>query len=776
MTQTNPYADVALTGAAAASDAPVNPYASLSLADDHAAVAAAKARTAAVDPDAFAEAIRLGRATGTPPDVAARNLDQVRQMKTAQDLRDFASAHPAGGAWMADGHNAAIAHDDTPALGRIATATGAINRVPAGHWGGSIKAPVWMPGPAPVEQSLGSWLIDAFRAPTDPHKQTVGTLESASRMGAQGVEELTSLLSKVAAIPAGALDSLHGLATLSNHHELQDAIYRNVVDPQEELVQRLAIDPKAEQQSAGADVSGRVAHAVPELVVAVGTGGAAEPIALREGGSVALNWLRNALLKAAYASPGVAVPAGAQKFSESTAAGDSAAVAATKDAGTMLETTAAMAVPLAGKTKLGSAALGAAGMPAISTVLSWLHGNGTPDEREMVSQSIIGALTGAAFGGSDHPAKITTSEHNARALEDLMQAAAESKLAKRSAEHLSDFIDTLGQHTVSLPTEEVAQHFEAAGLDPATEVAKIVGNPDAYMEAEGAGHLDIPLSDYVTRGQELHAALAEHARLDPEGIAPAQIPDAAQAHAEALDAAEATQAPAGQGISTKDALMQAARVARGLAPLEVVPMPGHEEQVSAARERMAANPNAADEIVAAKLAGDTTINPADEAVLQVRAVDLTNQMEAQANLASDPAATPEAREIARAKGEELATKFDQLNQATKATGAAWSAFGRQRMQELLRDYSFGALLRKETTRLMRPLQPEEVARIKEQADRIAQLEAEAAQHAQALAEALAPKRPAGPKKSVDERAQERLRADIAKLEATIQERLTACPL
>lgn len=777
MSQTNPYEAVSLDGTAA-NDAPANPYAGLNLPDDHATIAAAKVRTAPADPDAYAEAIRLGRATGLPADVAARNLDHVRQLKTAQDLRALADAHPAAGAWMADGDHAAIAHDDTPALGKIAAAGSAINRVPDGHWGGDVRAPVWIPGPAPVEKSLGSWLIDSFRAPTDPNKRNVGAGESAARLAGQGVEELTALLSKMVVAPMGVADAVQGLIRGRNTHELQDRTFRFVVDPQQELVHSLGIDPATEQQSAGAEVTGKVAHAVPGLVAAVGTGGGAEAIPLKEGGSVALNWLRNALLKAAYASPAIAVPAGANKFEEATAAGDSTALAAAKDAGTMLETTAAMAVPLAGKTRTGSAALGAVGMPAISTVLSWLHGEGTPGARDQVASSIIGALTGAAFGGGDHPAKITTAEHNARALDELMQAASESKLAQRSPEHLHDFIGALANHTVTLPIEAVREHFEAQGQNPATEVARIVGNPDAYLEAEGAGHLDMPLADYATKGQELHVALGGEAKLDAEGIAPSEIPDAVQAHTEAVDAEQAqaaAAAPDAQAVSTKDALMQAARVARGLAPLEVVPTPGHEAEVAAARERMAANPNTAEEVVARKLAGDATVSAADEAVLQVHAVDLTNAMEAQARRASDPEATPEERDLARAKGEELAAKFDQLNQATKATGAAWSAAGRQRMQELLRDYSFGALLRKETTRLMRPLRAEEVATIKAQADRIAELEAERDQAAAALADALKPKA-RGPVKSVDERAQARARADIAKLEATINERLTACPI
>jgi hypothetical protein len=230
-------------------------------------------------------------------------------------------------------------------------------------------------------------------------------------------------------------------------------------------------------------------------------------------------------------------------------------------------------------------------------------------------------------------------------------------------------------------------------------------------------------------------------------------------------------------VSTKEASMQAARVARGEEALPKVPMPAHEQEVADARQRMADNPHLADGIVARKLGGDHTISAADEAVLQAHAVDLTNQMEAQAKHASDPNAGQAERDLARQRGDELAQRFNDLNQATKITGAAWSHFGRQRMQELLNDYSFAALVRKETTRQQRPLTADETATLKTQADRISQLEKEAETHAQALKDALAEKaKPSGPKKSLDERAQARLRIDIANLEQQIRQRLSACPV
>jgi hypothetical protein len=324
-------------------------------------------------------------------------------------------------------------------------------------------------------------------------------------------------------------------------------------------------------------------------------------------------------------------------------------------------------------------------------------------------------------------------------------------------------VATVADHTVYLPVDKVDEHFQTQGLDPAQEIAKITGNPDTHAEAEITGQLELPLSDYATKGQDLHAAVGDSAKLDETGIAPADIPAAQEAQQKT--------------VSTKEDSMQAARVARGEAPLLKIPMPTHEAEIATARSRMEANPNLADEVVAKKLGGDTSISAADESILQAHAVDLTNQMEAQAARASDPLASDAERTAARLKGEDLAQRFNELNQATKITGAAWSHFGRQRMQELLKDYSFAALVRKETIRLQRALDPKEVAKIKEQADRIAQLEAEAEVHAQALREAMAGKRkPSGPAKTVDQKAQERLRADIDKLQATIKERLSACPI
>ena len=440
-----------------------------------------------------------------------------------------------------------------------------------------------------------------------------------------------------------------------------------------------------------------------------------------------------------------------------------------KGAAAMLETTASMAVPMAGKTKIGSAALGAIGMPAIQTVLSLLHGEGLPGGRDLTASSIIGALTGGLFGGepTDRPPGVAEAEHNANHLDQIMQAAAESKLGKRSPEHLADYVAATADHTVYLPIEAVNEHFMAEGKDPAVEVAAITGTPDTHAEAELTGQVAIPLADYATKGQELHQALAEDAKLDEGGIAPSEIPATVEAHQKATDYL------AGATHAQVDANRQARSDTFAPSPYEPAT---HEEYLAAAKELIAANPDHGRQLAEDVVKKERAATPVEKAVLSLDAHRIEAERRAATQAINDAidSGDKNAEAIARMRLETARYDQDANDVAIKGGGSETGAALEASKLFIGDDLELRNMVASAKANKGADLTDAERTALEKKADNLQKANDELRKH---LEEAQAVKpRPKGPKKTPDERMQARVNAEIERLSSEINERLKACPI
>jgi hypothetical protein len=176
-----------------------------------------------------------------------------------------------------------------------------------------------------------------------------------------------------------------------------------------------------------------------------------------------------------------------------------------------------------------------------------------------------------------------------------------------------------------------------------------------------------------------------------------------------------------EATSTKRAFTDAARAARGEEPTGVITKPSIEALKEGALEELARNPDAGRELVREIIgtAGQPDITPEKEALLAMHRRTLQNEIEMQSDRAMDESLTPEQREIANERWDDLEQEITELEDATNRTGSAWSNWGRIRMQETLRDFSF-AMLTKRARKIKggEQLTRDERAELKAQADAI----------------------------------------------------------
>ncbi|MBK8583244.1 MAG: diguanylate cyclase [Flavobacteriales bacterium] len=175
--------------------------------------------------------------------------------------------------------------------------------------------------------------------------------------------------------------------------------------------------------------------------------------------------------------------------------------------------------------------------------------------------------------------------------------------------------------------------------------------------------------------------------------------------------------------STKNAVADDERIARGLDPIEKEPVQTNEETLAAARAKMKRMPHLAGEVVErAKLGGVNEISLSDEALLLVAKADLMNKRNAAGDRASDITQDDAARAAAKRDFEEAEAKIHDIDLATHATGAEWGRLGQFRQRMLREDYSLAALERKQRVIEGRPLVAEEIAAIKVAAEEFERLQ------------------------------------------------------
>jgi RNA polymerase sigma factor (sigma-70 family) len=177
--------------------------------------------------------------------------------------------------------------------------------------------------------------------------------------------------------------------------------------------------------------------------------------------------------------------------------------------------------------------------------------------------------------------------------------------------------------------------------------------------------------------------------------------------------------------STKNRVADEERRLRGADAILPDAIQSNPETFDMAEALLEQNPNHGKELVSQLNNGlKTQVSEVDEAVLLQEKVDVMNQRQMEADRASDPYASEESRDAARERWEKLEAEVEAIDRATRRSGQIWGRLGQFRQRLLRDDYTLAAIERKARVAKGRPLTPEESAKIKEQADRITQLEAE----------------------------------------------------
>lgn len=180
--------------------------------------------------------------------------------------------------------------------------------------------------------------------------------------------------------------------------------------------------------------------------------------------------------------------------------------------------------------------------------------------------------------------------------------------------------------------------------------------------------------------------------------------------------------------STKNAVTRAEisasellkKAAPGPAPEE-----HHQQVLDEALARVKSDPNLIRETMARLAAGTSrAISVADEAVLLVGKAQLMLQRDRYADEALSDRVSTEDAAVARRLFDETEAVLAEMNAATMASGREWGRFGAFRQRMLRQDFSFANLTRRAQIAKGGPLTLEETARLKVDAERVAQKEEE----------------------------------------------------
>lgn len=175
--------------------------------------------------------------------------------------------------------------------------------------------------------------------------------------------------------------------------------------------------------------------------------------------------------------------------------------------------------------------------------------------------------------------------------------------------------------------------------------------------------------------------------------------------------------------STKNELTEYERAVRGVEEIERQARQSNEETFGRAEEKLKSDPRAADRLIDGLNRGDIkSVSEIDEALMLGEKVRLMKERNRAGAVIADPSASDGAKVDARNDWYAAEQRLNDVDQATYASGRIWGRLGQFRQRLMSEDYSFDAMERRARVELDRPLSPEETAKIKEQADRIAELE------------------------------------------------------
>lgn len=182
--------------------------------------------------------------------------------------------------------------------------------------------------------------------------------------------------------------------------------------------------------------------------------------------------------------------------------------------------------------------------------------------------------------------------------------------------------------------------------------------------------------------------------------------------------------------SLKRAVVDLQRSADGREDIPVETRADSAQKISDAEDAVTANPEIGKQLVDrinSSGVSEQKVSPQEAAVLLVERTRLRTERDAWEERAGDKNSTKEERDMARLTADDLDSQIDQVDQASRKAGTAWSDFGRLYQQNLREDFTVDALERKAKAKAGRPLEPDERAALAKQAKEYKDLQDHAAQ-------------------------------------------------
>ena len=471
-------------------------------------------------PDQAARVFNLRLKTGLPPAYIEQHLDEVERQAATKgfDPARFRRESPELAKWLQQDGNAALAHDDLPALSTLeralhtartvggAALTGPLN-ISSGFWGltrmgAELAGANGLADYAANTQQVAQYLRDRVRGTRGDegwmHRMVLGGVESAS----------TSMTAFLAAGPLGLTASraagvtelgLSGAAAAAPAAAASSALAENAVIGT--LSGVTAGDAYQQARDAGRGPGMAALFATVQGVVE----GLTEKIPMHY------------LLEDLKHNAGLRQILVHQAMSEIPG----------EEVATALQDLNEWAV-----------------LRPDATFMDYLKERPSAIAETFVSTLVTMAAQGSVVHGIERASGKSLSEG---AIQGLHDAAAASKTGERAPAALASFVEAAakaGLTHVYAPTSSFVEYFQQQGQDPIAEATKLTGDPDALKTALNTGaDLQIPTARYLSQvvGSGHESFFTQELRLSPDQENAREVRERMKAEADspAADDAEA---------------------------------------------------------------------------------------------------------------------------------------------------------------------------------------------------------------------------------------------
>lgn len=505
--------------------------------DQRQSIAAARIQTKDTTPDAYGEAIRLGRHAGVPTPIAVKHLDTIRQEAEQADFDRTVSQSPTLGRWLQKPENMGVGKDDLRALLNL---EGVVSRpvLRSNEYSEKVReirarqpGITWDQARAVAAKQYQVNNIDPLVGPTTGREATFGNY-------IKGLAE---------SAPASLQQARTGLymqaADLLGDEVGSSVFQREFSEQQATLDDAVPAFESDEARAAFGGVQSTIQQ-IPGIALSVATG---NPVPALAGMSAQVQGQAYGKYRERGGTPG-------ESFLGATGEGLVEGATELLPMGTIVNKFGkAGAKRFLGELlakELPGEQIATVAQDAIDTAVAnpdktW--GEYLKERPDAAYQTLVATLTQAAITGgasatverlagdelrrqqavTDETSRIAASTADAAKIAALTQAGATLKTSDRSPEAVEEFVRESGQTgSMYVDAVQAREFFQSQGLDPMATMAEMTGDQAQVVEALATGgDLIIPMERYIARVTKAPYAegVQRLARLDANRLSQADL-------------------------------------------------------------------------------------------------------------------------------------------------------------------------------------------------------------------------------------------------------------